>query len=210
MAIRTWKAALSYRARRFAAAIPGLAFNRYVLVAARVAALPSGAGAGLSTGIVPPALAVAAGLADAAAAAWRARQNAVCLGVWRRDMLVGVTWVSEQRFDEDEVFVRFAPPQSAAWDTGMTIAPEARGGRVFAALWAATRAWAEPKGVRWSISRIADYNLASRRAHARLGAVEIGRVSVVRFGNRQWAGGAAPAFARLDSVRPVVRLHVPE
>jgi len=210
MAIRTWKAALSYRARRVVAALPGMSFDRYVLVAVRVAALPPSVAAGLSMGILPPALAVAAGLAEAKAADWRARQGSACLGVWRRDALVAVTWLTAGVFDEDEVFVRFQPPPGAAWDTGMTIAPAARGGRAFAALWAATRAWAEPLGLRWSISRIADYNLASRRAHARLGAVEIGRVSVLRFGNRQWAGGAVPRFARLDGARPVVRLQVPE
>ncbi len=208
MAIRSWKAALSYRARRIVAWVPGCAFERYVLVAVPVTKMPAEPGAGLAWGETAPELAVAAGLADAHAAAWRITQGMTCLGVWRRDTLIAATWVGEGGFDEDEAWLRFELPQGAAWDTGMGVAPSARAGRAFAALWTATREWARGRGLGWSVSRIADYNLPSRRAHARLGAREIGRVSLVRVGKMQLVLGARPILSRVGAGRPVVRVRL--
>ncbi len=205
MAIRAWKAELSYRLRRVAALMPGFGFERYVIVAVPLAGLRGATGAG----VIAPERAVAADLASAEAARWRAAQGMICLGVERGDALTGVTWLTRQGFDEDEAWLRFEPPPGAAWDTGMMILAHARGGRAFQALWSATRAWGQPLGIHWSISRIADYNLASRRAHARLGGVEIGRVTMVRVGTRQWAMGASPRFARVGGARPVVRPMLP-
>ncbi len=207
---RGWEAilSLSYHASRVAAALPGCAFHRYVLVAIPAAAMPRAAG-GLWTGVVAPEDAVAAGLVDGAAAVWRAGQGMACVGVRKGAALVAVTWLTIGKFDEDEAWLRFEPLPGAAWDTGMQIAPAARGGRAFAALWAATRDWLEACACGWSISRIADYNLPSRRAHARLGGVEVGSVSVARVGSRQWAAGARPSLARIGGPRAVVRPVLP-
>ena len=201
MDARAWKAALAWRAGRLARAVPGGAFHRYVLAAVPVAAMPA---PNAAAGPIEAEDAVRAGLVDAAAAAWRAGQGMVCLGVHRRGLPIAAMWIGAGAFDEDEAWLTFVPPPGAAWDTGMTIAPEARGGRAFAALWGAARAWCEGAGLGWSISRIADYNLGSRRAHRRLGGVEVARVSVMRAGHWQWAAGASPAIARVGVMRPRV------
>ncbi len=200
---------LSYRTSRFAALLPGCAFHRYVLVAVPAARMPRAAG-GFWTGVVAPQDAVGAGLADGAAAAWRAGQGMACVGVRKGTVLIAVTWLTVGEFNEDEAWLRFEPPPGAAWDTGMQIAPAARGGRAFAALWTATRDWLEARNRRWSMSRIADYNLPSRRAHARLGGVEVGSVSVTRVGSRQWATGARPSLARIGGPRAIVRPVLPK
>lgn len=199
---------LSYHASRFAAALPGCAFHRYALIAVPAARMPRAAG-GLWTGVVAPEEAVAADLVGGTAAAWRAEQGMACVGVRKGASLVAVTWLTIGNFNEDEVWLRFEPPPGAAWDTGMHIASAARGGRAFAALWAATRDWLEARDRGWSMSRIADYNLPSRRAHARLGGVEVGFVSVARVGSWQWATGLVPPIARIGGSRPVVRPRLP-
>jgi hypothetical protein len=210
MAIQGWKASAAYRARRILGAIPGVAFHRYVLVAVPVAAMPPALSAGLHGAACPPEAAIAAGLTDPVAAAWRTRQGMDCVGLWRRDVLIAVTWLGEGAFDEDEAWLTFKAPAGEAWDTGMQIAEGARGGRAFAALWAATRGWAQARGIGWSVSRIADYNIVSRRAHARLGAVEVGRVSVLRVGDWQVCSGARPRVMRVGGVRAVVQVRVPQ
>ncbi len=209
MAIRAWKASLAYRVRRVLGAVPGVSLHRYVLVAVPVEAMPARMPDGFT--VIRPTRdeLVAAGLAERHAAAWRETQGMVCVGIARGTTLVGATWLGIEDFYEDEVHVTFAPPAGAAWDTGMVVLPAMRGGRAFAALWAATRAWAQAQGVRWSMSRIADYNLGSRRAHARLGAVEVGRVTVFRVGGRQWVGGARPFVSDLGGTPPMVRVRVP-
>lgn len=210
MAIQGWKASAAYRARRIMGAIPGAAFHRYVIVAVPVDAMPRALSAGLHGAACPPEEAIAAGLTDPQAAAWRTRQGMDCVGLWQRGVLVAVSWLGTGMFDEDEAWLTFVPPPGAAWDTGMEIAPAARAGRAFSSLWAATRAWAQARDIGWSMSRIDDYNLASRRAHARLGAVEVGRVSVFRLGQRQWASGARPCATRIGTARALVRPILPK
>lgn len=200
-------AALSYYAARTFAAVPGCAWHGYVLVAVPVAAMPSFAPSG--TGAVDPDEAVAAGLATADAARWRVGQGMICLGARRAGALVGVTWIGAHGFDEDEAHIRFEPPPGAAWDTGMAVEPHARGGRAFAALWAASRAWCLARGLGWSMSRIADYNDPSRRAHRRMGGMEVGFVGVALAAGRQWTPGARPRLSRVGDPRPVVRPRLP-
>lgn len=199
---------LSYHASRLAAALPGGAFHRYMLVAVPALQMPRRSGV-FWTGKVAPADVIAAGLADAVAVRWRAGQGMTCIGVRKGASLIAVTWLTLGNFNEDEVWLRFEPPPGAAWDTGMQIAPAARGGRAFSALWSGTRDWLEARDHGWSMSRIADYNLPSRRAHARLGAVEVGSVNVARIGRWQCALGASPSLARVGGPRAVVRPRLP-
>lgn len=209
MAIQAWRAALSLRAQRLVNAVPGASLVRYRIVAVPLPAMPARARPSFQAGEIPGDEAVASGLAGADAAAWRLAQGMTCVGVRQRDALVGVTWLTTAPFDEDEAWLTFAPPPGAAWDTGMAIAPAARGGPAFAMLWAATRDWLAARGLAWSVSRIASYNLGSRRAHARLGGVEVGAVTALRLGGRALAAGARPMCAHVGRVRPVVHPALP-
>lgn len=193
---------LSYAAARAGVASGLFAWRRYVVVAvplARAPAMPRG----WTWAVADPA-----GLGDLATSAdgWRAGQamSALVVAPGGRPP-VAVTWVGGG-FDEDEAHLRWAPPPGCVWDTGMFVAPAARGGRAFAALWAATAAFARAG---WSMSRVADYNRASRAAHARLGAVEVARVAVMRVGRWQRAWGAEPAWTSVDGPRAVPALVRP-
>ena len=93
---------------------------------------------------------------------------------------------------------RFVPPPGACWDTGLYVRPEFRAGRAFAALWAGSAAWMAERSLDWSMSRIAAYNLDSLRSHARMGAVEIGSLTALKLGHRQWlTGGTETLCLRL-------------
>ncbi len=197
------RTALSYRLARACAHLPGLDWKRYRLVATPVAGMPARLPAGWTVAegaVCPPAL------CPPEAAAFRAGQGMTCLVVAPASGApVAALWLKAGPFDEDEAHLRFEPPAGWAWDTGLYIQPAARGGRAFAALWAAARQWLEARALAGSMSRIADYQAAVLRAHRRMGAHDAGRVAMLRLGPRLLAWGARPGRARLDGPRPVVR-----
>lgn len=124
--------------------------------------------------------------ADLAVAQRRLDDGCACLIALRGTTPVGVTWISLQPVREDEIAALYDCGGRAAWDLGLHIAPEHRASRAFAALWAATGDWLDAHRVAWSLSRIALYNAASLRAHARLDARLIGRVQALQIGRLQW------------------------
>lgn len=203
----------SYALARAAAALPGVVYRRYQLIAVpRVAMPPMPRGhqarilADAEVRHVAADLELGSGTIE-----FRLGQGMICLGAFRGERLLGVTWLTERPFDEDEVFVRFVPPPGAAWDTGLYVRPEDRGGRAFAALWAGTGRWLDERGLDWSMSRIIDYNDSSWRAHARMGGRVIDTLTALRVGNRQWLRGARPRYLRLrpGTSPPVLLLPLP-
>lgn len=198
---------LSYRLAQFCAWSGLATWRRYVLVAVpvdRMPMMPRGWEAQIMDEAAP------AGIVEPEVAEYRLRQGMCCIAAAPEgEAPVGVTWAGSGRFDEDEAHLTFRTPVGAAWDTGLYVEPRARGGRAFAALWAGMRCWAEARGHRWSMSRISDYNLPSRRSHARMGAHEIGRVAVLVIGGHQLAFGARPSVTRIDGERAVVELPLP-
>jgi hypothetical protein len=191
----------SYWLARAAGRVPGLAWRRYRLVATPVAGMPARLPAGWRVAAgpeCPPAL------CPPPAARFRTAQGAVCLTVAPpAGEAVGALWLTAGPFDEDEAHLRFEPPTGWAWDTGLYIAPSARGGRAFAALWAAA---SELVG---SMSRIADYAAPVLAAHARMGAHDLGAVATLCVGRHVRVWGAAPSRAALDGPRAIVRLPAP-
>lgn len=103
-------------------------------------------------------------------------QGAVCYGAYRGDDWLGYAWFAFDRYDEDEVRCTFltSPPGEAVFDFDVYIFPEHRLGRAFVSLWGAVNRQLQGRGIRWTFSRITRFNLASRSAHARLGARRIG------------------------------------
>lgn len=203
----------SYALSRVAAVLPGVAYRRYQLIAIPRAAMPA-----MPRGHAGRALA-AAEVRHVATELdltpdtidFRLRQGMSCLAAFRGERLLGVTWLTDGPFDEDEVRVRFVPPPGAAWDTGLYVRPDDRGGRAFAALWAVTAEWLAARGLDWSMSRITDYNDASWRAHARMDARRLDTIAALRVGDRQWLFGAAPRLTRIGAgPAPALLLPMPE
>ena len=194
---------LSYATARFAARAGMLGYNRYMLVAVPVSGMPA----------MPRGFGVEEMSADRLAKhqidvssevqAKRFAQGLVCLGAFNaKGNLIGVNWVGTRPFVEDEVHVRFSVPDDAGWDTGLWIHPEHRLGRGFSALWAGTAHWLGAHGRRWSMSRIADYNLPSILSHKRMSAVKIGQLTVFRLFQWQYVVQCKPRITHVTQSAP--------
>jgi hypothetical protein len=206
--------AASYLAARAARGMGTLAWHRYAILAQPRAGLPV-----MPRGYAVRELAAAelAGLAQegqavGASAAVRAERFAAgltCLGVFdRHAALTGLVWLGQGTYREDEVAVRFVIPPRCCWDTGLWIAPEHRMGRSFAALWAGVGQWMDARGLRHSLSRVADYNLPALTAHRRMGAQVLSHRSFLRIGGWQWAGEAQPRLVRLGPAGAAAELDL--
>lgn len=203
----------SYALSRAVRALPGVAYRRYQLIAVPRAAMPPMPRGHVARELEPGEIRYVAPdleLSDTTIE-YRLGQGMTCVGAFRGERLLGVTWLTDRPFDEDEVAVRFVPPPGAAWDTGLYVRPEDRGGRGFAALWAGTAEWLAGHGLEWSMSRITDYNDGSWRAHARMGARMLDTLTALRVGDRQWLLGARPRLTRLcaGATPPVLLLPLP-
>jgi hypothetical protein len=136
----------------------------------------------------------------------RFAQGMTCLGAYNaKDVLVGVIWVAPHGIIETDVQLAFTIPSTCSWDTGLWIDPRYRLSRAFAALWAGAAMWMRDAGKRWSISRIADYNLASTLSHRRLGAVLIDHQLAITMFGWQYCGSSRPRLIRVgrDAPAPV-------
>jgi hypothetical protein len=201
---------LSYATARLAAKAGVIGYNRYTLVAVPVAGMPK-----MPRGFRVEEINAAhlqKHVIDVPADVQSARfaQGMVCLAAFNAtDELVGVNWVGTRPFVEDEVHVCFCPPIDAGWDTGLWIKPEHRMGRGFAALWAGTARWLAEHGRRWSMSRIADYNLASIKSHQRMGAIIVGHITAIRLFRWQYMADGDPRMIRIAGDPAVMTLALP-
>jgi Acetyltransferase (GNAT) family len=98
-------------------------------------------------------------------------QGAVCLGIYRRDILIGYVWFCFRRYLEDEVRCTYelTDPEHSVFDFDLYVMPEHRMGIGFMAIWHCANAYLHQRGVRYTFSRLTRFNLASRRSHAHLG-----------------------------------------
>ncbi|HEU4621750.1 MAG TPA: GNAT family N-acetyltransferase [Burkholderiaceae bacterium] len=117
----------------------------------------------------------------------RLRDGAHCFAASRDGVLQGFIWICEREYLEDEVrcLYRWSPSSVAAWDFDVYVAPEARGGRLFARLWDCANAWMREHGYAWSLSRISTFNIASRAAHEKLNIQCIGSATFLVLGKLQ-------------------------
>ena len=102
----------------------------------------------------------------------------------RKGKLLGYAWWCESLYLEREVRCMFvlAGSQDQVFDFDVYVLPEQRMGLGFMAVWHVLAQQLRAHGVVSSVSRISRFNLASRRAHARLGARPIGRAVFLRLG----------------------------
>ncbi len=144
---------------------------------------------------------------------FRFAQGATCLGVYRKNAFIGYVWFCTGTYDEDEIRCTYDMTRvpASAWDFDLYLLPEHRMGTGFLAIWHSAFEHLRARAIERSYSRVNRFNLASRRAHARLGSTRVGRVLVLKLGAVQLLfSDAAPFVAVTWKAAQTVRLVVPD
>lgn len=133
--------------------------------------------------------------------AMRFDQSARCFGAFKDEQLVGVIWLQENSYTEDEIRCQFvwSPKEAAVWSFDVFILPEHRMGLAFVKLWNDIDARLRKQGVLWTLSRISAFNLRSRASHQRLGLRVVGSCVFIILKNWQ---------VMLSSRRPFLHLSI--
>lgn len=107
----------------------------------------------------------------------RFEQGAICLGVFRKEKLIGYAWFCFKTYEEDEVRCTYelAVPDQSVFDFDFYILPEHRMGIGFLAVWHGANEYLRERDIRYTFSRLTRFNVASRRAHAHLGWKCVGK-----------------------------------
>jgi len=145
----------------------------------------------------------------------RFAQNAVCLGTYREGRLMGYLWFCYRQYEEDEARCTYAvmPSEEAIFDYDLYVLPEHRMGFAFAGIWHAANQYLSKRGIRYTFSRYSRFNLASRRAHERLGGRPVGSAVFLQLGPVQLMAATLWPFVHLSlsrSRRVTLRLRPSE
>lgn len=119
--------------------------------------------------------------------AQRFARGSVCYAAIVKREFAGHIWLASDFYDEDEVRCRYALPsdRQSVWDYDVYVEPSYRLGRALGRLWKAVDATLSTQGVRWSVSRISLFNVASIQTHERLGAIHLATGVFVVLGPMQ-------------------------
>lgn len=118
----------------------------------------------------------------------RFRQNAVCLGAFRKGSLIGYIWFCYDRYQEDEVRCTYVLPANnrSVFDFDLYVLPEHRFGIAFVAIWHGATQYLRERGIQFTFSRLTRFNTASRRSHAHLGWKRVGMAVFLKFGTAEF------------------------
>ena len=114
----------------------------------------------------------------------RFEQNATCLGAFRKGNLIGYMWFCFGTYEEDEVRCTYVlpPGDESVFDFDLYLFPKHRLGVGFTGIWNGANEYLRTRGIRFSFSRLSRFNLASKRAHDRLGWKLVGRAIFLKAG----------------------------
>jgi hypothetical protein len=130
----------------------------------------------------------------------RLQQNAICLGAFKGQELVGYVWFARDQYEEDEVRCTYtlARPEQSVFDFDFYVYPPHRMGLAFVTLWDGARAFLHRSGIQYTFSRMTRFNEASRRAHRRLGGQVVGQALFLKLGQVQLMFGTIAPFCALS------------
>jgi hypothetical protein len=139
----------------------------------------------------------------------RFRQGAICLGAYNQNELIGYIWFSFDTYREDEVRCTFVlhPKDQSVFDFDLYLFPKHRLGLGFASLWDGANDFLRSQGVHYSYSRLTRFNVASRRAHDRLGCKCLGHCLFLKILNVELMFSTILPFLYL-SISPSNRVHL--
>jgi hypothetical protein len=127
---------------------------------------------------------------------YRLQHQCRCLTARKGGELIGFQWFTLHDYPEDEIrcLFRMVKGHACAWDFDVVVHPQYRVLPVFSKLWDRCNSLLRTAGIDITMSRIDAFNPVSRRAHARLGAREVGwamflvagRAQLAIFSSRPW------------------------
>lgn len=112
-------------------------------------------------------------------------QNATCLGAFKKDVAIAYMWFCFRSYQEDEFRCNFVlmPPEESVFDFDFYVYSEHRLGIAFLGLWNGANEYLYNKGIKYTFSRITRTNIASARAHKKLGMKKIGSAVILKIGS---------------------------
>jgi len=147
-------------------------------------------------------------------AAWvqaRLARGDRCLAAYKESELIAFLWLAARHYPEDEARCDYRlEAQALVWDYDVYVAPRYRVTRLFAQLWDEANESLYQSGVRWSVSRISAFNVASIHSHRRRGALLSGAAIFVNAGNWQMLLSNRRPFLHVSrKSRPAFRFFTP-
>lgn len=117
----------------------------------------------------------------------RFAQGSICIAALKDAELVGFMWLQYESLRERLVRCDFVPLPNgrACWDFDVFVAPPFRMSRTFGRLWYHAKSQLQARGIETTLSWIAFDNIASRRAHERMGARRIGWTLILTVAKAQ-------------------------
>jgi hypothetical protein len=142
----------------------------------------------------------------------RFERGARCLGIYRKDELLGYVWFRSGGYDEDEVRCTYMLDSGDldVFDFDLYVMPEHRMGLAFSSVWHGAFEHLRQEGVAYSFSRMTRFNTASRKAHQRLGAVRLGRALFLCVGSVQFMVSSLRPWLGLTWGDRRVMLRIPQ
>ncbi len=130
---------------------------------------------------------------------YRFAQNAICLGAYKKDELIGYIWFCFDQYFEDEArcIYQLSPAERTVFDFDLYLFPKHRMGLGFVSIWEGANRFLRERGIFCSYSRIDRYNLATRKAHAHFNWKRVGRALFLKA----WS-----SELMISSLRPYVWL----
>ena len=147
-------------------------------------------------------------------AAWvqaRLARGDRCLAAYKEGELIAFLWLAGKHYPEDDARCDYRlEAETLVWDYDVYVAPRYRVTRLFAQLWDEANEALYQQGVRWSVSRISAFNVASIHSHRRRGAVLRGAAIFINAGRWQvLVANRRPFFHVSRQSRPAFRFFAP-
>lgn len=114
---------------------------------------------------------------------FRLKQNATCLGIFKKGEFIGYIWFCSNHYEEDEVRCTYllTPEKEAVFDFDLYLFPKHRLGLGFIGIWEGANKFLHQHGIRHTFSRLTRFNLASKRAHDHLGWKRVGQAYFLKI-----------------------------
>jgi GNAT superfamily N-acetyltransferase len=129
---------------------------------------------------------------------------------WIDGQAIGCAWIATSSFSESDLGLQFELASDEAWLYAAAVAPDHRNRGVYRQMLEFLIAELRAAGIRRLLLGVTVGNEPSRLAHARQGAIEVGRITAVRALGlaRCWSSGRVRRLESARDARETARLSI--